>query len=40
MEEIQEDDLILYDVDDNYINWIEEEIRNKFEVIDYTLHMG
>lgn len=40
MDEIQDDDLILYDVDDNFINWIEKEIRNKFEVIDYTLHMG
>ena len=40
MDEIQDDDLILYDVDDNVINWIEKEIRNKFEVIDYTLHMG
>lgn len=40
MEEIQEDDLILYDVDDNFINWVEEEIRNKFEVTQYCLHMG
>lgn len=40
MEEIQDDDLILYDVDDNYINWISDEIRDKFEVIDYCLHMG
>ena len=40
MEEIQDDDLILYDVDDNFINWVNEEIRDKFEVTQYCLHMG
>lgn len=35
-----EDDWVLYDTDDNVINWIEEEIVARYKVIDYCTHMG
>jgi hypothetical protein len=38
--EIPEDDLVLYDNDDNVINWISDEIIEKYNVKEYCLHMG
>lgn len=40
MSEINENDLVLYDNSDNYINWITEEILDKFDVKSYCTHMG
>lgn len=37
---IPEDDLVLYDNDDNVINWISDEIIEKYNVKEYCLHMG
>lgn len=31
--------LVLYDLEDNMLNWLDEEIENKFCVIDRCLHM-
>ena len=33
-------DWVLYDHDDNYINWIEEEINEEFNCQAYNTHMG
>lgn len=40
MSNIDKNDLILYDVDDNFLNWIDEQIITRFNVKDYCLHMG
>lgn len=33
------EDYVLYDEDDNYLNWISKEITSKYNVKQYVLHM-
>ena len=38
--ELNPEDYVLFDEDDNYLNWINEQLIRKYHIERYVLHMG
>lgn len=38
--ELDPEDYVLYDEDDNYLNWIDSQLIRKYHIERYVLHMG